>query len=241
MATIDPSTALALRVGVAVVTRVAPVGFAYVQSVVRGKDVLVVGQSRAGKTTFVDYFQHGLFEDEKDVLKSYDLAVTPRFNVKIGRDAALELTVKSTADIPGQWGADKHADVAHERNPHAIILFVDGTPPSRPIPEDSESDPEVWTRTFCQRLEMHWRTDDEKRKNRLRSFVVLLNKVDRMPPDHVPVLRRRLRSAVDAELRDARGKMKDPIAVIGTCMVINENGTKMVDSAIAHIAKQLSK
>lgn len=240
MTGIEGGTAVALKLGVSVVTRVAPAGFALVRSWLRGKELLVIGQPRAGKTTFVDYLQHGLFEDEKDTEKSHDLSATPRFNVKLGRDSALELTVKTAVDIPGQWGAVKHADVAFDRNPHAILVFLDATPPGKQVTDESEIDPEIWMRNFCQRLETHWRTDDRKR-SRLRALTIAVNKVDRIPPENVPVLRKRLRSIADSELHDAKGRMKDAVAIVGTCLVTNSDGAKLIDSAIAQLAKQLAK
>ena len=166
--------------------------------------------------------------------------MTPRFDVKLGRNSSLELTVKTAVDIPGQWGAAKHADVAFDRNPHAILIFLDATPPGKQVSDESEIDPEVWIRNFCQRLETLWRTDDHKR-SRLRALTVAINKVDKVQTEHIPVLRKRIRLIADFELHDAKGRMKDAVSIVGTCLVTNTNGTKMIDSAIAQLAKQLAK
>jgi len=88
-------TATLLKVGVAVIQRVAPSGIALIKSLFKGKEVLIVGQARAGKTTFVDYLHYGLFEDEKERFKTVDVTGSARFNVRMGRDSALELTVKT--------------------------------------------------------------------------------------------------------------------------------------------------
>lgn len=51
-----------LKVGVAVIQRITPGGIALFKSWLKGKEIMIVGQARAGKTTFVDYLQYGLFE-----------------------------------------------------------------------------------------------------------------------------------------------------------------------------------
>lgn len=198
---------------------------------------MILGQSRVGKTTFIDYLQHGLFEDEKETDKTLDHTLTPRFNVKIGRDSALELTVKTAVDIPGQWGAVKHADVAFERNPHAILILVDV---AASFEDETENNPIFWLKEFSNRLETHWRTENS-RINKLQTMMVLMNKIDKATPNKIEQSRKMLRSIANSELRDARGKMKDPIAFVPSCLVTNEKGTKSVDSAIAQLAKKLTK
>lgn len=57
--------AVLLKVGVAVVERVAPGGLALFKSWLKGKEVMIVGQARAGKTTFIDYLQYGFLKTRK--------------------------------------------------------------------------------------------------------------------------------------------------------------------------------
>ena len=228
---------IAVELGLALVKRVTPTGIALVKSWFQGKELLILGQARVGKTTFIDYLQHGLFEDEKETDKTLDHILTSRFNVKIGRDSALELTVKTAVDIPGQWGAVKHADVAFKRNPHAILILVDVT---APFEGETENNPVFWLKEFSNRLETHWRTE-KSQINKLKAMMVLMNKIDKSTPTKIDQYREMLRNVANSELRDARGKMKDPIAFVPSCLVTNKKGTKSVDSAIAQLAKKLTK
>lgn len=228
---------IAVRVGVAIIQRLAPSGITLVKSWLKGKEILVVGQSRAGKTTFIDYLQYGLFEAEKHTEKTTDHVYSPRFNIKIGRDSALELFVKRTVDIPGQWGAVKHADIAFDRNPHVLVVMVDATAPLRANDDRSAS---MWLKEFIKRLELKWRIK-KTRSNRMKVMVVLMNKSDKANSGKLANLEQRIRQILDAEFREGRGKMKEDVAIMQSCMVINPKKTQEVDSVISFIAKALAK
>lgn len=229
--------ATVLKIGVAVIQRVAPSGIALIKSWLKGKEVLVIGQARAGKTTFVDYLQYGLFEDEKVTDKSVDVTDSARFNVKMGRDSALELTVKTVVDVPGQIGAVAHADLAFRRRPHAIIIFTDLTSPLKGEPDRASA---AWIFEFCRRLEALWRTK-KRRSNRIKSMLVVMNKADKVDAKQVESRRKEFRKILDSELREARGEMIEEVAITPCTMVTNPEGTKSVDSIIAHLAKALAK
>jgi GTPase SAR1 family protein len=214
-----------------------PKGFALVRSWWAGKEILVIGQARAGKTTFRDYLQYGLFEDAKDTAETPDIEPTDRFDVGIGRDAALKLIVSTAVDCPGQVGAVEHANLAFERNPHALIIVLDLTTPLLGEPDRASAS---WLTRFCKRYEAMWRVN-RKRRNRIKSIIVVMNKVDRMDQATVENHKQEYRRIVDTELRDARGTMIAEIAVLPCSVVTNPQEKKLVDGVIAHLAKGLAK
>jgi len=230
-------TATLLKVGVAFIQRVAPSGIALIKSWLKGKEVLVVGQKRAGKTTFIDYLQYGLFDDEKETLKTLDVTRSARFNVKMGRDSALELSIKTVVDVPGQIGPSAHADLAFERSPHGIIIFTDLTSPIKGGPDRAAT---AWLLEFCRRLEAQWRAKGRK-GNRIKTVILVLNKMDKVDPKRVELRKKDFRKILDAELREARGQMIEEIAIMPCVLVTNPDGTKAVDGIIAHLAKALTK
>jgi GTPase SAR1 family protein len=71
-----------------------PSGIALVKSWLKGKEIIVVGQGRAGKTTFINYFPYGLFEDERDTFKTVDVNPSARFNVRLEGTRRLRLVLK---------------------------------------------------------------------------------------------------------------------------------------------------
>ncbi len=220
----------------AIIERAAPYGIALFKSWLKGKEVLVVGQARAGKTTFIDYLHYGIFEDEKETSKTLDKHPSPRFNIKMGRDSALELSVKTVVDIPGQWGPMAHADLVFARRPQSVIIVLDATAPLTKEPLGSEP----WLREFCRHLENNWRAKGKSR-NRLKCLIVLLNKIDKATAKAIDIRKKAFRKVLDTELHTARGKMIEDIAIVPCVLVTNSNGTKSVDSAIAHLAKALTK
>lgn len=236
MAGIETGATL-LKVGVTMIQRAAPSGIALLKSWFKGKEILIVGQKRAGKTTFIDYLQYGLFEDEKDTELTKLITPSARFNVKLGRDAALELTVKSVIDVPGQIGPVEHAQQAFQRRPHAVVIFTDLTQPLR---GKSELASAIWVQSFCRRLEELWRAS-KKRNNRVRSIILVMNKWDKVDEKKVASCKQAFRKIVNAELRGARGQMLSDIAIVPCTLVNNPEGSKAVDSLIAHLAKALAR
>ena len=224
-----------LKVGVAVIERAAPTGMEIVRSWLTGKQVVVVGPPRAGKSTFIDYLHYGLFEDEKDTSKTIDITATARFNVKIGRDSALQLLVSRAIDVPGQIGPVWQADVVFHTRPHAVLLMVDL---SAPLDGTAEQATASWLEAYCKRLEAQWRAKG-KRGNRTKTMIVIMNKADKVEASVIETHRKRYREIIDTQLRDARGKMLEDIAILPCVTVNNPNGTKSVDAVISHLAKAL--
>ncbi len=110
---VEVGTAIALRVGVAVLSRVTPSGLAWLRTKLVGRDILVVGQPRAGKTSLVRYFHHGVFA-EPETEKTRKIKITASFNVKIGRNDSLQLQVRKAIDSVGQVAAEKHVELGSE-------------------------------------------------------------------------------------------------------------------------------
>jgi GTPase SAR1 family protein len=220
-----------------VIGRAVPKGYELVKSWWTAKEFLVVGQARAGKTTFCDYLRLGFFDDAKRTEETPEIERSGRFNIELGRDKALKLVVSNAVDIPGQVGAVEHANLAFERNPHAIIVVLDLTTPLSGEPDRASGD---WLRRFCRRLEVKWRVNG-KRKNKLQAMLVVMNKRDASNSEKAAQAEALFREILVAELRDARGKIDEEIPVLSAIMVTNADGTKMVDAVIRQLARSLTR
>ena len=231
MAGLEPFTPTIVKLSGTIISNI-PKGFKYIKSLLTGKTIIIVGQERAGKTTFLDYFQYGFFEDEKDTEKTWDIAPTARFDVKLGRNEILEISVKTVIDVPGQIGANFQAKEIYRQKPHAILVFMDI---NRPLKDSSE-----WLTEFCRRLETYWRTN-KRAGNRVKSIVLVLNKTDKTDAKTIESRKKAFKKILDAELKEARGGMTGEISVVPTVMVNNAEGTKSADGLIAHLAKGLVK
>lgn len=231
MSGIEPFAPTIVKLGGTIISQ-APKGFKYIKSLLTGKTIIIVGQERAGKTTFLDYFQYGFFEDEKDTSKTYDITPSVRFDVKLGRNEILEISVKTVIDVPGQAGAVLQAKEIYKQKPHAILIFIDVNRPLKPSSE--------WLVEFCKRLETYWRTNKHK-GNRVKSIILVLNKKDKTNAKIIESRKKAFQKILNAELKEAKGSMMDDVVVIPTAMVNNPDGTKSADGLIAHLAKALVK
>jgi GTPase SAR1 family protein len=218
-----------------------PTGYALLKSWLTGKQVLIIGQPRAGKTTFREYLEYGLFDDEKPTQETAEIEATRRVNLGIGRDSRLKLNISAALDTPGQVGAVEHANLAFERNPHALLIVLDLT-------KDLEGEPDrasaTWLKRFCKRYEAKWRVD-RKRKSRLQAMIVIMSKADRVDQAVMAERRNAFQKTLNDELRDAKGKILGDIPVLPCSMVANTitnpSGTKMMDAVIAELAKTVSR
>jgi GTPase SAR1 family protein len=218
------------------VERAAPRSFDFIRILkiyFQGKTIMVVGPEGAGKTTFLEYFRYGHFSGERSTEPTLETAEEDRFKVIVGKTETLELPVKQAVDLSGQSGANNHANAVVERNPHAIVVMSNLTTP--------QQDAEAWLREFCRRLETKWRS--EEKKNRLKTMIILLNKRDKPEVTDEIVQQRttRFREIVDAELRQARGKMSGEVRILPCSIVENPVQTQLVDVAIFELVQRLAK
>src|SRR5690242_3944419 len=85
-----------------IVERGVPKGFALARVVFQGKTIMLVGPARSGKTTFISYLQHGIFQDPQDIPRTYDPVDSSHFNLRLGPNKTLDVIVKTVVDLPGQ-------------------------------------------------------------------------------------------------------------------------------------------
>jgi GTPase SAR1 family protein len=133
-------TGVALKVGLEIFSRVSPKGLAWVKSKLVGRDILIVGQPRAGKTSLVRYLQHGLFA-EPDTERTREIKETAAFTVNMGRNESLKLQVRKVVDTVGQVSAAEHARLSKSYRPHVLILLIDMKGPWAGTNEHSELHP----------------------------------------------------------------------------------------------------
>jgi hypothetical protein len=124
----DPTSGIALKVGIEVLSRVTPKGLAWIKSKFVGRDILIVGQARAGKTSLQRYLQYGLFTDPDSPRTRAD-KVTASFTIGMGRNESLHLQVRKVVDTVGQVSAATHATLVNEYRPHVLVIVLDASSP----------------------------------------------------------------------------------------------------------------
>ncbi len=223
-----------LKTSASALVRTAPSVYEFARHWWTGKLILAIGQARAGKTTFRHYLEHCWFDDQQPTAKTRKVEKSDRFTVSMGRDSRLRIAVQSVEDFPGQTGPVHHARLAYNKAPHAIMIFLDQR---RPLEGKTQAASATWLDEFCQEYEHHWRG---RTNRRLKSVIVVMNKLDRLCEPGLPVRRARYRQIIRDEFRNCRGRMESPISFMPCVMVTNPDGTKLVDQIIAQLARDLT-
>lgn len=194
-----------------------------------GKTVFVTGLGGSGKTTFINYFQHGFFDDEAKYSKTLEATSTKTFSINIGNRSSLQLQVKRVIEMPGQLYPEQHAQLAKEYNPKCIVVLADLCRPDISL---------EWIKAFFQSFEHEWRGI---RKNDLQSLSVVLNKADKMNMDEVQFnsYEQRVHAIIETLSFSLGAISKTNVQAFPCSLVSNSSGTKLVDRIIRKIALDL--
>lgn len=223
-----------VKIGAEMVSKVAPKSIWTFKSWLWRKDVLIVGQKHAGKSTFVDFIQHGLFQDERETEETLDTIQSRQFTMRLNATSTLELSAKAT-DLPGHIGPKAHAKCAFDKRPHAILVFLDAST----IGNDAGGgDAGEWLQTFCDRLNDLWRTKDRK-YNRTQSLIVVANKVDKIPKHRGEDWKKPIVQIANC-LGEGLGKVPKPVLVRPCILVTNDAGPKLAQQIVEHLIKKLT-
>jgi len=217
------------------VERGAPAGLAIVRSWFTGKTLVVVGPPRAGKTTFVRYVQYGIFQHADKTPKTYDPTSSPRFNLRLGKDNNLEVLIKTAVDLPGHAAARTLADDVFKQRPHAIVIVL-----GLDNPLEGDEGTAAWLREFCKQFDYRW-LQAQDRRNRLRSIIIVMNKLDLVDAPQLEAHENRYREVMGDEWRSARGPQTDDPTFRRCVMVENPDGTKWVDAVLVDMATSLKR
>jgi energy-coupling factor transporter ATP-binding protein EcfA2 len=157
--------------GIKAIERISPSRIAWLSTYATGKELLIVGPSGAGKTTFGEYLRLGILQPEGKQEMTYATTKSPTFSIRMGQDGTIMLNVRRAVDTPGQVGPLQHANLAGKRKPHAVIIILDTS--------KTVSATIGWLRLFCDRLDTVLRKKRPARR-RLSEIAVVLNKRDKV-------------------------------------------------------------
>jgi len=198
---------------------------------------VIAGPPRAGKTTLVRYIQYGIFQHAEETQRTYDPIESQRFNLQLGADKKLEVSVKTAVDLPGQYGVPL-ADAVFERRPHALVILLDV---SRELDGDDDGGVPCagWLTNFCIRFDQRWLADPGR--NRLRCVIVAMNKMDLVPADAMTTAERAYKQIMAQHWKASRGPHTDEPLFRPAVTVENPDGMKWVDSILVDLATSLTR
>jgi hypothetical protein len=217
----------------------APKGAAWIASRTRGKIVMVVGPRRAGKSAFTRYLRFGILQHAQDSLPTYDPVPTGVFNLRLGQQQSLEVAIKNAYDLPGNWDARDVADQAFQHRPHALVIVLDLT---APLTGDDNRACADWLGRFFERLDERWRDVRPKlRRNRLRSVVVAMNKLDLLEDADAVVAEYEpsLRATVEQHFKAAKGPKTDDVLFRRSVMVESPAGDRWINAILVDVAESM--
>ncbi|MBV8894404.1 MAG: hypothetical protein JO266_20920 [Acidobacteria bacterium] len=228
--------AIALKVGVQLITRVAPTGMAWVTTWLRGKKILIVGQPRAGKTSFVDYFQYGTFATPNiPTDRTTKIVKTAGFRVVAGKNERLQIQIKHAIDTIGQVRPGEHAENFAYFKPHALIVMLDLTSNWE---GDNEYSGKYYLQEFSSNLSEKLRERRPLRKV-LSSIVLVLNKKDLVSQTTISDWTTNSRTIMDHTLESGFGPRTRSVRIIPCSLIQAHDNGESADHIIQHLALSL--
>jgi GTPase SAR1 family protein len=228
-----PGTGIALKLGIEAVKKIAPTGMAWVKTFFIGKQILVLGPSAVGKSSFCDYLRHGVLEEEGQHDKTHNVTASPMFELLMGKNDALKLSVKKVLDTPGHWGAGSHADLLIFHKPHAILILLDGA--------RAQTESNNWIKEFGEHLDTLNRKHPKLVK-KIQSIIVVINKYDKSTKSKYARYESSIKKQLVKSLKDVLGQLRAKSVPIKKCVTVeNLDGTKYIDAVIRTLARELTK
>ena len=226
--------AIAVKVGVQLLTRVAPTGLAWVSTWYKGKRLAIVGQPGAGKTSFLRYMQFGVFADPSMPRQpTEDDSKSAAFSVKSGKDNMLQLQVRSILDTVGQVNARDHARAVIRHKPHALVIVLD-------ISGQWEGDNNYSSRFYVSEFLENLAHELDSRAFLARhpsNITVLLNKSDKVDAAVTAEWAKQVRQSLNTKLAKFGPAVKK-IPVL-PCSLIEDKGGALPEKVIRHLALSL--
>lgn len=213
-----------------VIERAAPAGLARLLPYIRGKTIMIVGPSASGKTTFLNYLRAEVFLPVQPPESTLAPNETKPYEVHLGTNQTVTVTVKTTVDVPGQYTAIQLATEAFARRPHGLVVVLDLTNP----------DSSDWFEEFSTRLDQKWQ-GVRRRRNRLRAVVVAMNKADLIDDAAIAEQEAEYRRIAQRHWRSARGSTMDDIIFMRSIMVQTPAGTSLVDALVVKLVTALER
>lgn len=232
----DPVSGIVADLGIEAFKHALPTGLEYVRTRVFGKRLTVVGPADAGKTSFIEYCQFGTLSEVGEPITTREVPPGAKFVIRADPDptgeARLELRVKRAIDLPGQYDPEFQAELLVRQRPHLAVVMV-----------DIALEPHVaWVGKLLAEYSRLLGQDSAAR-NRLRSVVFVLNKVDLVGADEgrLVALRKQEVGGHRALLAAAVGSRARHFLVLPGIFAATPRGPALARRVVRVIARALAR
>ncbi len=221
-----------VRQGTKAIMRISPRRISWLRTYATGKELLILGPSGAGKTTFAEYLRLGILEPEGKQEMTYAITKSPTFSVAVGPEGTLILKVRRAVDPPGQVGPLQHATLVGRRKPHAVIVMLDAS--------KTVSATISWLRLFCDRLDTVLRKKPSAQR-RLSEIVVVLNKRDKINKKRSDKVKRDVQKVLSRYLSVVLGTTRACSIPVSECISVRTKPRRVsIDDVITDLAARLA-
>jgi len=227
---------IGLTIGIKLLERATPTGIAWLETKIWGKKIHIVGQPESGKTSFIDYFQYGIFTDPSiEAERTKHTIKTASFQIAIEPSRALELKVKTAIDPRGQDLSSDHVNFIFKFKPDSVVIIVD-------LNSDWEGKTEYeasfYLNNFCNSF-AHRLHGNKNLSEKIKSVIIVLNKQDLVPPQKFKTWKTNVENIISQTmLIQALGNRKVPI--MPCTLIKNDKPGETPDAIITQIARSLT-
>ena len=224
--------AIGLKVGVDILQKVAPAGLGWIATKFFGVSILAVGERRAGKSSFVNYFEHGfLLPPNTPTPRTLEVRNTASFNVAIGREKSLRMRVSKVTDTRGHDSIKEQVSLIVRRKPNVLMIFLD-------VSRDWDVVDEDYGIIYLKGLldELNVRTLRVKGVSaKMQHLCIVLNKKDHVDDKEYKKKNEKLNILLQQFSAPNWGPGQREISVFPCIAVENDNAVKHLDEMIKSI------
>jgi hypothetical protein len=222
------------EIGFEILEKVVPKGFAWVRTKFFGEKIMAIGEPRAGKTSFIRYLAYGLLFPMGPVERTTRERHTVAFEIGIGRDRAMRMSVSKGIDTSGHSEVRDQIRGVVRRKPTILLIFLNG---GRPWPDDDEDGIGYLTRVLEELNKTCARNDSFAQS--LKHVAVVLNKIDLLNDNEVNVRLRKIRECIRAFRSPSFADRADSVAIYKCISVEHDTAKRILDSTIKSIMTEV--
>lgn len=210
-----------------------------------GAKVIVVGPTGSGKTKFSDYLAYGILEPELYHVSDTDSSKSGQFSISEGSRKKMQMRVKNSVTLPGQWSPKIQAEKCKSERADVIVVVLNCLKPNAPEGDLGQVERDQysfdWFQSFCEALaDLNMKNKDWM--NDVRSFIVLLNKRDKVNPSQYKTISKDVRATMKAALNATLGFERLKGFRVMPCVSVSteEYKSTLIDAAVRRIIKDVS-
>jgi len=194
-----------------------------------GRNILVLGHSRAGKTSFYYYLKENLFATTHKYPRTSKAMKMGSFTVD--KKGGTRFDVSRGLDVSGELPISLQIEYIKQKKPEAILIMLSPLSREEGIGAAEEWLPATqWLSDFVDHFRQTIANDREVRK-KLRVMLVILNKSDLVSPEMAERICGELRGIIQRELKELVGERTKDIKVI-PCTLRREKGGELAANTV---------